>query len=480
MKMAADSMARGGLLERPWVFWTMLVAATVLGAALRFYGLEKPSFWDDEFFTIARAGRDPLHWTSAFGYLPTGATLWLQGAELGRIGLDNIAEWKKLGVTEWGARLGPCWIGVLSIPILGLAARPVVGSGAAMVATLLLALSPWHVYWSQMARYYTAQFLFANLFLLGFAWGATKGSWRALAWAAASAVLAYLAHPTVIVMVGICAGCVALAWAFRFPNVAPPRAAVALAAVIAACVIVYLFREMAAREWGGLSRFSKHRWDPSLTVLVVGTALRINLVVAAVAVLSAVALVRARNPIGVLLGAVAILSPLAFFVLKYAFPIGPRYYLFSLFAWALLAGVWATEVDRRLSGTWGRLAGTSGAVALAASVGFGAYLYAWDGAGERARWREAYGYVLQRGDPSRPVFADAGRLQAKYYLGREVMRLPKTASEVASLAPGTWVVHRTRGAQPPVYGDLLDVKARYEIPSKPWSWVLYVMRVAGP
>ena len=48
------------------------------------------------------------------------------------------------------------------------------------------------------------------------------------------------------------------------------------------------------------------------------------------------------------------------------------------------------------------------------------------------------------------------------------------------LAPGSWVIHRVRGVRAPLYGEVLDVKARYEIPSKPWSWVLYVMRALGP
>jgi len=472
------TMARVGFLDSSWAFWTILFAATVLGVGLRLYGLENPSFWVDEFFTIARAGNEPSSWTREFGYLPTRAILWLQGTELDRIGLANISEWKQLGVTEWGARLGPCLIGALSIPILGIAARPVVGGSAATVAAMLLALAPWHIYWSQMARYYTTQFLFANLFLLGFAWGVTTGSLRALAWGAAAAVLAYLAHPTALLMVGVCAGCLALAWALRVPHLARLRAGVALGAAMATCLGVYVLGETTSVRWGGDAiSFSTQDWDPSLTVLVLGTALRIDLVVAAVAALWAVSLVRARNPIGALLAAVAILSPFSFFVLKFWFPIGPRYYFFSFFAWTLLAGLWAAEIDRQLSPTWGRLAGTTGAAALLASVSFGAYLYASDGAGARARWREAYSYILQHGAPNDPVFAEAGGFQAQYYMGREAAPFPGTAAEVASLAPGSWLVHRTQGAQPPVHSDLLEVKARYEIPSKPWSWVLYVMQV---
>jgi hypothetical protein len=214
--------------------------------------------------------------------------------------------------------------------------------------------------------------------------------------------------------------------------------------------------------------------------LVLGTVNRIGLVVAAVAAFSAPALVKSRNPIGVLLCAVAIASPLSFFALKSLFPIGPRYYLFSLLSWLLLVGLWAAEVDRRLGSTWGRLAGITGLVALVTSVGFSAYLYALDGAGERERWRETYEFVRRHSDPDDSVIAGAGRFQAQYYLGREADPLPQTAAEFAALAPGSWVVQRRRGREPPLHDDLLEVEARFDIPSKPWSWVLYVTRVPKP
>src|SRR5262245_6711269 len=138
-----------GLLDQPATFWIALVLATALGAFLRLSDLAAPSLWVDEFFTIARAGSDPLHWTNAVGYLPSRITLALHDAQLARIGLANIEEWQALGVSEYAARLGPAVIGVATIPLLGLLARPLVGGGAAAIAALLLALSPWHLYASQ-------------------------------------------------------------------------------------------------------------------------------------------------------------------------------------------------------------------------------------------------------------------------------------------------------------------------------------------
>jgi hypothetical protein len=452
----------------------MVLAATVVGAVLRLHGLEKPSFWVDEFFTIARSGRHYLPWTHAVGYLPTQFSLWLHGADLGRIALDNITDWQALGVSERAARLGACWVGIATVPILGLLTRSVAGGGVAGVSALLVAITPWHLYWSQMARFYTTKFLFASLFVLLFARGMQTGHRGYFAIASAAALLAYLSHTTAIFVVGACIAGLGLAWIVRVPLPHLGAGVSSLALIAGACGLLLLVKESAP-----LGRFATQSWDPSLQKLILGTVLRIEPVTCAVGLGWSIVTVRRRDLFGILVSAIAVLVPLAVLTLKPFFPVAPRYYFPCFFAWALLASMWVVEIDRRLGVSAGRLAGATGLAALLIAVAFSTYLYCRDGAGARARWREAYEYVLQYGDPNDPVLVGAGKFQAQYYLRREVAEFP-AATEVASLAPGTWVIHRSRGANPPAYGDLLDVKARYEIPSKPWSWVLYVMRVPAP
>jgi predicted membrane-bound mannosyltransferase len=162
--MADDSMARGGLLERSWAFRTIVVVATALGAALRLYGL------------------------------------------------DNIAQWQALGVSERAARLGACWVGIATVPILGFLTRTVAGASA-----LLLAITPWHLYWSQMARFYTAKFLFTSVFILLFARGMQTGRKSCFAIASAAVLLAYFSHPTAIFVLGACIAGLGIAWIARAP-----------------------------------------------------------------------------------------------------------------------------------------------------------------------------------------------------------------------------------------------------------------------
>jgi hypothetical protein len=449
----------------------MLVLATVVGAALRLYRLDAPSFWVDEFFTIARSGAAELSWIQFVGYLPTKLSLALHGADLGRISFDNIAEWPSLGVSEQAARLGACWVGIVTLPILALLIRPVAGGGVAGITVLLIALTPWHLYWSQMARFYTTKFLFTSVFVLLFARAMQTGSKARFAGAAAAALLAYLSHPTALFVVAACAAVVGLAWLSRasLPNLAAGVAV--LAGISAVCGVLVLVNSS-----GSVGGFSSQTWDPSLGTLALGSVLRIEPVTFVVALGASRVAIRRRDPFGILLTSVAVLVPLALFALKGFFPVAPRYYFPCFFAWALLAAHWVVEVDRRLGVSAGRIAGLTGAAALLAAVSFSSFLYVRDGAGGRARWREAYSQVREQAGPNDRVFVNAGSFQALYYLGRGTAPISSIA-DVSALAPGTWVVERSRGARPRTLGDPLELKARYEIPSKPWSWVVNVMQV---
>jgi 4-amino-4-deoxy-L-arabinose transferase-like glycosyltransferase len=82
-----------------------------------------------------------------------------------------VALW---GVTEWYARLVPALIGIISLPILYFPIKKILDARISLVALLLLALSPWHLYWSQNARFYVALLLFYTLALLTFYLGLEK------------------------------------------------------------------------------------------------------------------------------------------------------------------------------------------------------------------------------------------------------------------------------------------------------------------
>jgi mannosyltransferase len=77
-----------------------------------------------------------------------------------------------------------------ALPLLYFPTRRLFGPALALLANLLLALSPWHLYWSQNARFYTALLL---LYMLGmFAFYYFMESNR-LAWLFAASVFFLLA-----------------------------------------------------------------------------------------------------------------------------------------------------------------------------------------------------------------------------------------------------------------------------------------------
>jgi mannosyltransferase len=73
-------------------------------------------------------------------------------------------------VNEWSARLASALIGIISIPILYFSIRKIIGSGAALILSILLAVSPWHLFWSQNARFYSSLMLMYTLAAFAFFW----------------------------------------------------------------------------------------------------------------------------------------------------------------------------------------------------------------------------------------------------------------------------------------------------------------------
>jgi chromate transport protein ChrA len=142
-------------LEDKKVQYISLVAITLLAGIMRFYKLGEWGFWYDEIFTL----RDV---NNIFD-------LGLLDQQLSRVFIYLSVN--QIGTSEWSARLVPALVGIISIPILFFPIRKMFGSGVALLCSLFLAIAPWHLYWSQNARFYTTLLLFYTLalFLVYFA-----------------------------------------------------------------------------------------------------------------------------------------------------------------------------------------------------------------------------------------------------------------------------------------------------------------------
>jgi mannosyltransferase len=106
---------------------------------------------------------------------------------------------------EFGLRLLPALFGVLCVPVLYLAGRRLVGSKAALIAAALLVFNPWHLFWSQNARYYSLVFLLSGIFVPALYMGTEARNARWVAVGIVAAILGVLAHPTAgLVVAGFC------------------------------------------------------------------------------------------------------------------------------------------------------------------------------------------------------------------------------------------------------------------------------------
>ncbi|HNW92459.1 MAG TPA: glycosyltransferase family 39 protein [bacterium] len=127
-----------------------LPAILALALALRFAGLGHWSLWNDEVATVQEA-RALFSYGGAqrypINYLLTAATFTLLG--------DNA----------FTARLLPALWGTATVAAVYLLGGYLAGRTTAVLAALVLALHPYHIFWSQNARHYALLVLLLTLFL---------------------------------------------------------------------------------------------------------------------------------------------------------------------------------------------------------------------------------------------------------------------------------------------------------------------------
>ena len=142
--------------RRPLV---ILLAITVLAAALRFYRLDAEGAWFDESFSISHAAR------------PLGQLFDVVINDFAHPPLHHLALhfWFAVaGVGAWEARLISVILGTLSIPLLYLIARRFTDPATSLCAAFLLAISQIAVYFSQEARGYMQTQFFSLAAALSF------------------------------------------------------------------------------------------------------------------------------------------------------------------------------------------------------------------------------------------------------------------------------------------------------------------------
>ena len=130
-----------------------LVLVTILAAGLRLFAIDSQSLWVDEIMTWEQIRPD-----IGFGFF-TQMLDSIQGP------LYQAILWPLIRFTDadWVMRLPAAIFGILAVPLLGITAARIFGNKSARLAALLLAVSPFHVWYSQEARGYSFLIFFSLL-----------------------------------------------------------------------------------------------------------------------------------------------------------------------------------------------------------------------------------------------------------------------------------------------------------------------------
>lgn len=118
---------------------------TLVALASRAYGIWKWPLTGDEYFTVAN-----------FEDRSTGFI----GSAYYRLGLATEAVF---GTSKWAARLPAVILGALGIPAFYLMCRSLFDRKAATIGCVFIILSEWHLYHSQISRFYSGVFFCSSL-----------------------------------------------------------------------------------------------------------------------------------------------------------------------------------------------------------------------------------------------------------------------------------------------------------------------------
>ena len=128
----------------------IVIALTALAALLRLYGLGQQSFWSDEMHTVMMAGVP--YGPEAPPWRPSDLLQVTQGPFF----MGLVHAWSRVaGRSEAALRLLPALFAIATVPMFFRLADRWIGRGGAILGTLVLAVSPFHIWYAQELRGYS-------------------------------------------------------------------------------------------------------------------------------------------------------------------------------------------------------------------------------------------------------------------------------------------------------------------------------------
>jgi hypothetical protein len=416
---------------------SLALLGIVAGALLlRLHNLEQWGLWDDELFTVKHAIQLTDFVTlRVLAWLPHRIAFELAGVDVASLDPEQIWTWRAAGITEWTMRAPVALLGALTVLVLWFVGRRTLGVRPTLWLCLLLALSPWHLWMSQVCRFYMQLFLFYNVALVLYYQATMEGSLARAAGAMVCLVLAFYTTPIALMILGVFGVDIAVSWLRRRPTGMRPAFWAMGIAAIAICLVGILPDFNAPLEPSGavFTRYAEFEGTPqSVTVLTMGMIYLIGIPVVVIAALGFWALFQRNQRLAILLAAAAIV-PLAVFI---GFNLlgkdtHVRYTFVALFAWLALAAVGIEVIVAAMRPRWGKVVSALPGLALLATFALADYVYMTGGAGYRPLWPEAMAYAEAHRRPGELLGGDwAAHRLIQYYLGEpDAVLLPHGFSD---------------------------------------------------
>ena len=385
-------------------FYLALGTITLAAFALRIFRLGRWSFWIDELYSIRHAERIVTNGIRASdSHHPI---YYLLIAPL----------FRRFGVNEWTARLPAAIIGALTIPILILALTPIIGSSATLILGLILAVSPWHIYWSQNARFYTLTFLLQALALLALYQFGETGRWESILFYLLLYGLAILAHETSALMLVLAAAYLILTGIFSLATFALVVVTPAIFSAIIFLALGDTFHRRVDRirhQWR--EHFSQRRTIP--LVILAGTLRYIGLAMVCIALVGFFYGWAQPNRWSILIAIVEFLPLVLAMLWACVAYSATRYAFIALLGFSLAAAQFAQAAFELSS--W---VGSAVVMVIVVTSLDDLYLYYFVQHGNRAHWKEILLAAKTQIADGDLILSTAPDL-AQYYLARPVRHL---------------------------------------------------------
>ena len=373
----------------------ILSAVVMFGAALRFWNLGQWSFWIDEVFTVRDAQNLSLDSLRAIPnpipYLAVKLSILIGGN------------------SEWGSRLIPCLVGIVSIPVVFGLGRTLYNWRVGLFSSAFVACASWHLFWAQNARYPVFTFLFAILTAWCFYLSLERDSTLLMIGALACCLCLILSHTLSVVIVPALA-VYALICLIEKPSRKRWLNLLIFFIPFAMPVFALAFPEVRGYLFSGWGR---NEWQRSPLYIILTLVQGVSVPVAVTAFFGC-AVTPLNKPTRFLLCYAGI--PLALFLVASQFQNVAGYYLFwTTSAYFIFAAVACEQLWKAIEEKSGSTIGILVPCVLMVTLLSQNYLYFKIENGGRPKWREASAAIRTEMRASDKVVLSEPEM-GKYYL----------------------------------------------------------------